>query len=76
MGYWPDGPDSIPGIAKFFSSAQKPNRFWDPPSLLSNDCLDSFPRMKLLGHEACHSPTSSAEVKNGGFIPPLPRVFL
>jgi hypothetical protein len=28
-----------------------------------------FPRM---GHEADHSPRSSAEVKNGGVIPPLP----
>jgi hypothetical protein len=31
------------------------------------------PRDKRLGHEADHSPSSSAEVKNGGAIPSLPR---
>jgi hypothetical protein len=28
------------------------------------------------GHEADHSSPSSAEVKNGGAIPPLPHVFM
>jgi hypothetical protein len=28
------------------------------------------------GHEVDHSPPSSAKVKNGGAIPPLPSVFM
>jgi hypothetical protein len=35
------------------------------PSVLS-------PRVKRQGHEADHSPPSSAEVDNGGAIHPLP----
>jgi hypothetical protein len=31
-----------------------------------------FPGVKRQGREADHSPTSSAEVKNGGAIPPIP----
>jgi hypothetical protein len=30
------------------------------------------PGIKQMGREADHSPLSSAEVKNGGSIPPLP----
>jgi hypothetical protein len=33
----------------------------------------SFPGGKVAGHEADHSPPSSAKVKNGGAIPPLPH---
>jgi hypothetical protein len=32
------------------------------------------PGVKRLGREADHSPPSSAEVKNGGAIPPLPTM--
>jgi hypothetical protein len=32
---------------------------------------DDFPWVKRPGREADHSPPSSAEVKNGGAIPPL-----
>jgi hypothetical protein len=32
--------------------------------------------IKRQGCEADHSPPSSAEVKNGGAIPPLPDTFL
>jgi hypothetical protein len=32
------------------------------------------PRLERLGREADHSPPSSAEVKNGGAIPPLPHM--
>jgi hypothetical protein len=34
------------------------------------------PKIKRLGREADYSPSSSAEVKNGGAIPPLPYVFM
>jgi hypothetical protein len=32
------------------------------------------PGVKQLGHEGDHLPPSSAEVKNGGAIPPLPSM--
>jgi hypothetical protein len=31
-----DGRGSIPGMGKIFSSPQRPDRVWGPPSLLSN----------------------------------------
>jgi hypothetical protein len=40
------------------------------------DTGGSFPVVKRPGREAGHSPPSSAEVKNGGVIPPLPNVFM
>jgi hypothetical protein len=33
------------------------------------------PGVKRSGREADHSPPSNAEVKNGGAVPPLPRMF-
>jgi hypothetical protein len=36
--------------------------------------VGSFPGVKRQGREAVHSPPSSAEVKNGGAVPPLPRM--
>jgi hypothetical protein len=33
------------------------------------------PRVKRLGREADHSPPTSAEVKNGGTITPLPHMY-
>jgi hypothetical protein len=42
-GYGLDGPDSIPGRTKFFSSTQRPDRIWIPPSLLPNSTGGSFP---------------------------------
>jgi hypothetical protein len=33
-------------------------------------------RVQRRGREADHSPKSSAEVKNGGATPPLPRLFM
>jgi hypothetical protein len=35
--------------------------------------VSSFPGVKRPGREPGHSPTSSAEVENGGAIPPLPN---
>jgi hypothetical protein len=49
-GYRLDGRCSIHGRCKeFLSSPQRPNRFWNPPSLIYN---------------ADHSHSSTAEVKN------------
>jgi hypothetical protein len=50
-------------------SVQHPDWFRGPPSSLYS-CL--FPGSKVAGCQADHSPPSSAEVKNGGAIPPLP----
>jgi hypothetical protein len=56
-----------------FSTASRPTL--GPPSLLSNGYLGAFsPGVKRQGDEADHSPPSSAEVKEGGAIPPLPHI--
>jgi hypothetical protein len=47
-----------------------PYSVWNPPSLLSNGYRGFG--VKRPGREADHSPPSSAEVRNGGAIPPLP----
>jgi hypothetical protein len=77
LTYLPDyrleGPGLIPGSARFFFSLQRPDRLWGPPSLLSNGYQGLLLRgAKRQGREADHSPPSSAEVKNGGAMPPLP----
>jgi hypothetical protein len=47
---------------------------WGPLSLLSNGYKGAlFPEVKRTGPEGDHSPPTSAEVKNGGAIHPLPR---
>jgi hypothetical protein len=48
---------------EFFSSPPRPERLWDPPSLLSDGYLRSFPGVKRPVREADYSPPSSAEVK-------------
>jgi hypothetical protein len=49
MGYGLDGPDSIPGNAKMFSSSQRPDRLQGPPSLLSNGHRGLFPGSEAAG---------------------------
>jgi hypothetical protein len=58
--------------ARFFSSAQHSDQLYGPPSLLSSGTESDFLGVKWWGHEAHHSPLSSAKTKNGGAIPPLP----
>jgi hypothetical protein len=69
VGYGLDGRGSISDRGKrFLSSPQRPDRLWDPPSLLSNCSLGG----KAPGIWSYHSPSSSVEVKNGAAILPLP----
>jgi hypothetical protein len=60
MGYFLDGQGSIPGRGNIFLFTM---------SRLALGTLS--PGVKRPGREADHSP-SSAEVKNGGAVPPLP----
>jgi hypothetical protein len=53
----------------FFIYIQRADQLWGGPSLLYSALSSS---VKRLGREADHSRPSSAEVKNGGAIPPLP----
>jgi hypothetical protein len=46
------------------TSPKLPDRFWDPPSFLFSVCEGSFPRVKRLGCEAYHLPSSNANVNN------------
>jgi hypothetical protein len=57
---------------EFFSISQRPDRVWGLSSLLSNGYRGISPWIKRPKHEAGQLPPSSAEVKNGGDIPPLP----
>jgi hypothetical protein len=61
-----DGLTSIPGRGeRLFSTPQRPDLLWGPPSLLSNGYRGSSPGIKRPGREADHSclRVSIAEVK-------------
>jgi hypothetical protein len=60
------------GEREFFSSPYHPGWLWGPPRLLYNGYWRLSPEIKWQGCEADHPPQSSAEVKNGGAIPPHP----
>jgi hypothetical protein len=70
MGYRLDGRGTTPRKGKRFSFIpQLPDRLSGTPNLISNRYGGTFsPGLKQPG---C-SPPSSADVKNGGAIPPLP----
>jgi hypothetical protein len=51
---------------KFFSTSQRPDRIWCPPSLLFLVTKGYLPGAKWPGCEAEHSPPSNVEVKNSG----------
>ena len=56
---------------KNISSSRFPERLRGPPSLLFNGYL-GFPRVKQLGPEADHSPTSTVYVRNMWSCTPTP----
>jgi hypothetical protein len=65
---------SVPCSVRFFYCAQRADPLWGRPSLLSDGYRGLFPPgIKRPGREADHSPPSSAEVKKGKAIPPLPH---
>jgi hypothetical protein len=70
-GYRLDSPDLTPGSARVLLSM---SRMALEPTQPPNKCVLGAlsPEEKLQGREADHSPPSSAEVKNGVAIPPLP----
>jgi hypothetical protein len=67
-GYRLDCPGSIPGSGKvfLFSTPFRPALGPTQPP------IQWVPGIKLKGREADHSPSSRAEVKKGGAIPPPP----
>jgi hypothetical protein len=69
-GYGLDNPGSISGMVGFFSSPHRPDRLCGPPSSLFNGYRGFVPRER----ETAHSRPSSAEVENGGAMPPLPHM--
>jgi hypothetical protein len=77
MSYGLDDPGSIPGMARFVFSPQRPDRLWGLPSLLSNGYQGALsPGVKGQGREADHSPPSSAEVKNMWIYTSIPPYVL
>jgi hypothetical protein len=64
----------IPGWGKgFFSIPMRSERFWDPPSLLSNGYMGLFPqRIRRPKSEAVHWIPVNADIKNSWSYTPFP----
>jgi hypothetical protein len=60
---------------KLFSSATRPERLWDSPSLLFNGDWRSLPGIRRPEREVCHAP-SLDEVKNEWSYTSAPHVCL
>jgi hypothetical protein len=57
----------VPVGSRIFSSPQRPDGLWGPPSLLSNEYREALsPGIKRQVSEADHSPPASAWVKKDG----------
>jgi hypothetical protein len=68
------GFDSREGIIDFFDSVQTDSRAH--PASYSMGTEEYFTGVKWPGLEADHSPSSRAEVKNGGAVSPLKNTSL
>jgi hypothetical protein len=67
---------SSPGRSETFIFVTAPRPVPIGLTQLLNQCVRGAlsPGIKQLGHEADHSAASSAEVKNGGSLHPLPHM--
>jgi hypothetical protein len=71
-GYGLDGHGLIPCKGnKNVCTPHRQDRIWGS---YPTDIDDSFVGVRRPGREPNHSPSSSAEVNNGGAIPPLPHM--
>jgi hypothetical protein len=66
----------VPVGSRIFSLPRRPDRLWGAPSLLSNGYCRVFrPGVKRPGHEADHSPPTTAEVKKMWLYTSTPPYF-
>jgi hypothetical protein len=73
-GCWLVDLGSIPNSGKkFFFTPEPPERLWSSPRLGTGGFSQG---LKRPGREAKYLSLYSADVKNGGAIPPLPHMFL
>ena len=61
---------------KFFSTPNRPNKLWGPPSLQGNKYQGSFPRVERPGRDVDHPPPLTAEVKNEWRYTSSPQIYL
>jgi hypothetical protein len=74
MGYRLDSQGSISGRGKIFVLLQSiQNGFGTQPASYPMEMGALCPGVKQPGHETKHSPPSSAEIKNGEAVSPLPH---
>jgi hypothetical protein len=61
----------IPSNTRLFSSPQRLDHLWGPPSLISMRYRRLSPEVKRPELETDHLPQYNDEIKNGGALPPL-----
>jgi len=66
----------LEGTRDFFPLQNRPLQLWGPPTLLFNGYRYCFRGLKRLGREVNHSPSFSAEVKNGWCCTSTPPLCL
>jgi hypothetical protein len=68
----------FPAEAPIFLSSQRPDRFWGPPSLLSNEYQGLFPHGERGGNSMLTTNPSNAKLKNCGaaYTSTIPYIFM